>query len=129
MTDRIQEIRKRIEGSIKAFGEINLLTSEKDSYFLIERVEELKKKIADLEALGCHCGESRRLAMALTEARKVFKERCDEAETKATKFEEALRMISAGQRRDGTWNRDREACKEIAEKAISDLSKPDGGER
>jgi hypothetical protein len=34
---------------------------------------------------------------------------------------EALVLIATPQRPDGTWNRDREACRQIAEEALKSL--------
>lgn len=37
---------------------------------------------------------------------------------RAERLAEALRLIAAPQRPDGSWNRDREACRQIAEEAL-----------
>ena len=41
-------------------------------------------------------------------------------EARAERLAEALRMIAMPQRSDGTWNRDRETCRQIAEEALRD---------
>lgn len=42
------------------------------------------------------------------------------AQARAERLEEALRLIAAPIRPDGTWNRDREACRQIACDALRD---------
>ena len=39
---------------------------------------------------------------------------------RAERLAEALRLIAAPKRQDGTWNRDREACRQIAAEALRD---------
>lgn len=49
---------------------------------------------------------------------------------KAMEMREALELIAAPQRSDGTWNRDREACRELAAEALGryDDSEPPNAE-
>ncbi len=41
---------------------------------------------------------------------------------------EALELIAAPMRPDGTWNRDRAACQQIAARAVANFEKADGQE-
>lgn len=45
-------------------------------------------------------------------------ERADHYQTQANRYAEALHLIAAGKRLDGTYNRDREACELLARKAL-----------
>lgn len=47
-----------------------------------------------------------------------------EQAVKTQRLSEALDLIAAPQRRDGTWNRDREACRQVAADALSREDSP-----
>lgn len=46
-----------------------------------------------------------------------------DASHKRDEYRAALELIAAPMRPDGTWNRDREACRQLAEKALKGESK------
>jgi hypothetical protein len=69
------------------------------------------EKDAEIEALRAEVAEWKRVASAQAELH-------GEAEARAERLAEAMRMIAAPIRPDGTWNRDREACRQIARDAL-----------
>lgn len=48
----------------------------------------------------------------------------DALSARVARYESALELISAPVRPDGTWNRDREACRQVARAALADGGKP-----
>nr|DAL53117.1 MAG TPA_asm: hypothetical protein [Caudoviricetes sp.] len=50
------------------------------------------------------------------------------SKAQAERLAEALRLIAAPMRPDGTWNRDREACRQIACDALTDHDQEVGNE-
>lgn len=48
-----------------------------------------------------------------------YGERIDQLQTEVVRYRAALALIAAPQRPDGSWNRDREACRQIAQAALN----------
>lgn len=59
----------------------------------------------------------RLLKLEPTEANEVSEVMLDAIE-RIARLESALSLIAAPMRPDGTWNRDREACRHVAEQAL-----------
>lgn len=84
----------------------------------------------------CHCPPSMdgtvkhggfcqidRLARAICDAEAKHEERDTEKDTGAhDECCQALQLIAAPMRPDGTWNRDRESCRQLAEEALKSTS-------
>ena len=77
-------------------------------------------KDAEIEALRAEVGQEQDYAAGA--ARRVLMAQIAQrrAEARAERLAEALRLIAAPIRPDGTWNRDREACRQIARDALRD---------
>src|SRR5690554_3724998 len=83
-------------------------------------------KDAEIEALRAEVGQEQDYAAGA--ARRVLMAQIAQrrAEARAERMAEALRLIAAPIRPDGTWNRDREACRQIARDALRDHDQEGG---
>jgi hypothetical protein len=57
-------------------------------------------------------------AVDVTEEVAALRAELDDAVGRVADLEQALRLIAAPMRADGTWNRDREACRQVATEAL-----------
>ena len=75
-------------------------------------------KDAEIERLRAEVGQEQDYAAGA--ARRVLMAQIAQrrAEARAERLAEALRLIAAPIRSDGSWNRDREACRQIARDAL-----------
>ena len=99
-----------------------------------ERIDDLERRLAEAKANSCAGYEAIKTKLAIAEKeRDVLREklagwtdRFGEDPSPLTKLElrvrvlmEILELIAAPVRSDGTWNRDREACRKLALDALA----------
>src|SRR5690606_32578631 len=122
----LPELPRQVEGYNSDYWEAGQIEEYAADYARANVAHATAAKDAEIEALRAEVGQEQDYAAGA--ARRVLMAQIAQrrAEARAERLADALRLIAAPIRPDGTWNRDREACRQIARDALRDHVQEEG---